>query len=123
MIFIIILIVLAVFAYFMFSKKTITTTTLATILEAQKSDIDKELRKIISGRFDDLEMEKEVRFHKDKPQWIFYECLAVDHGAELMTIVGVRCVGYRMHFMQRDYFIVFRDYEPDVEVEITRIFN
>ncbi len=122
MIFIIILIALAVVAYVIFSKKK-TTLALATVIEAHKSDIDKELRKIISGRFDDLEMEKEVRFLNDKPQWIFYECLASDNGAELMTIAGIRCVGYRMHFMQRYYFIVFRDYDPDVEVEITRMFN
>lgn len=116
MIFIIILIALAVVAYVIFSK---TNTTLG----AHKSDIDQELRKIISAKFDDLEREKEVRFRTDKPQWIYYECLAVDNGAELRTLVGVRCVGYRMHFMQREYFIVFRDYDPDVEVEITRMFN
>lgn len=120
MIFIIILIALAVVAYVVFSK---TKTTIATSLEAHKSDIDEELRKIISERFDDLEMEKEVRFRNNKPQWIYYECLGVDNGAKLMTMVGVRCVGYTMHFMQRHYFIVFRDYDPDVEVEITRIFN
>ena len=103
-------------AYVIFSK---TDNSLAV----HKSDIDAELRKIISERFDDLEMEKEVRFRNNKPQWIYYECLGVDNGAKLMTMVGVRCVGYTMHFMQRDYFIVFRDYDPDVEVEITRIFN
>jgi len=116
MIFIIILIAIAVVAYFIFSK---TDNSLAV----HKSDIDAELRKIISERFDDLELEKEVRFRNNKPQWIYYECLGVDNGAKLMTMVGVRCVGYTMHFMQRDYFIVFRDYDPDVEVEITRIFN
>ena len=116
MVFIIIVIALIVVAYVIFKKK------LATTIEIYKSDIDRELRKTISDNFDNLEMQKEVRFRNDKPMWIYYECLAADYGADLMTIAGTRCIGYTMHFMQREYFIVFRDYDPYVEIEISRIF-